>query len=485
MCSSRMLDNAAQTDAAADGVEGDALTDAPVNGADEQTSAAANDVQTIHLFGVSHHQLPIALRERFSSLGKDTVNLLQEICAEPFICSAAFISTCNRVEVLLTAAPEAERDDVKNHLSRFFGQAVEDLQDSPDTEGAAEAPLYHLEGAHAVKHLFRVSAGLDSLVVGEPQILGQVKAAYQQAQEVGTVNDVLHRLFQKAFSAAKAVRTETKIGEGGVSVCYAARELAASIFGELAQARVMLFGAGEVASLALKHFHAAGVTHFFISNRTVSRAVELAQTVDGVPLPLTHFREFLPQADILIGAVSLEPGAPPLLSADDIEHSLHQRRGNPQFLIDLGVPRNFAPSIGDLSDAFLYNVDDLNGVVQANVDMRRMELNQAEVIIDEHTSQFCSWIKVHPVEPAIKEITAHFDSIRAFECQRTLKRLQREGLSEDLLEPTARALEDFSAALMAKFLHRPLETIRKSGAEDKTLLQTIRDLLINPLRRNR
>lgn len=409
----------------------------------------------IRLSGINHRSAPLALRERFSVMEQQQDSLLRQTLDRPEITEAVIVSTCNRVEIVASTPPDAEeafRESVDLLLENHAGVPRSEFTPS----------LYQYQRDSAVTHLFRVAAGLDSLVPGEPQVLGQLKRAYVLAKAQGATRALLNRLFHRAFGVAKAVRTNTKIGHNAVSVCYAARELAEQIFGDLSKASVMLVGAGETGALALKHFRSAGVRRFYVANKTFSRAALLAESVGGAAIELSSIGSVLSQVDIIIGASSLGQDAEPIVKRSTAEQSLGERRGDPQFYIDLGVPRNFEPSIESIADAFLYNVDDLESVVQNNLDSREAEFSAAEVIVDEEVARFLSWLKTRSVEPTIRDLHRRYEQYRDVEVSRTLRRLRRRGFTEAQCLELEAALQDMGTALVRKTLHRPISALKHS-----------------------
>lgn len=422
----------------------------------------------IALSGLSHKTGGVDLREQFA-LKEDQYPLaLQEILQGSDVSEAVVVSTCNRVEIIAaTDSSAGER----------FTAHVEDVLEklSGLSRGKFRENLYHLRGESAVGHVFRVASGLDSLVPGEPQILGQLKSAFALAHEHGATKTLLNHLFQRAFGVAKSVRSRTEIGKRAVSVCYAARELAQKIYADLSKQRVMLIGAGEMGTLALKHFQSAGAHQFFLANKTLSRAADLAGEVGGVALGLDAIEEFLPQADIVIGAATLERGMDALLTESMVREALQDRPGQPQLLIDLAVPRNFDSAIGQLNDAFLFNVDDLEGVVQENLETRRGALDQAELIVGEEVLKFLSWMQRRSVEPVIKQTLEDFDHLRSEEVLKALRRLDRGALSAEQQIEIEKVIEQLSQTLLAKVLHQPIRVLKAQATEDPQLLEIFRE----------
>ena len=426
----------------------------------------------IQVTGLNHKTASIAVRETFALSEAEQDSALKRIFESAPVNEALVISTCNRVEFVVSAARHADAREVTAGLTgvmaSFCSGRPQQMQEI----------CYHHRERSAVSHVFRVASGLDSLVLGEPQVLGQLKDAYERAKTHGSAKQILHRLFHRAFSVAKAVRTQTAIGRSAVSVCYAAKELAEQIFGDLGSAKLMLIGAGEVGALALKHFSVAGVKEIYIVNKTLARACELAEQYGGVPLALSQLEAHLHQADIVIGASSLPGGGLSLIDAAAVERSLHARSHAPQFFLDLAVPRNFAPEINELSDAFLYNIDDLDQVVKANMSARQLEASQAEEIVDSEVSRFCDWLERKRVEESIRELSLRYKEYEEVEIQKTLRRLNRLGLAADVEHQLRGALEDLAQALLAKTLHQPIASLKQMAPRDPSAIEAFREFFL-------
>lgn len=411
----------------------------------------------VSIHGVNHKSIHIDLRERFALDQDASAKVLTEIITSPGVEEAVVLNTCNRVEIVSAGCPETVSKSVQWLFSDLSGL-------SHDSVSGA---LYHHQGADAVSHLFRVASGLDSLVLGEPQVFGQVKQAYRFAKSQGATKTVLNRLFHRAFGIAKRVRTHTGIGKNAVSVCYAAKELAERIFGDLSSARLMLIGAGEMGELALKHFMRAGIQSVFVVNRSMDRALRLVESYGGVALSPDKLAEFLPQVDVVIGVAG---GGQFIVSKADAQKALSKRWAKPQFYIDLSVPRIFDPAIEAIEDAFLYNVDDLEAVVRENLSAREMEVDNAELLIQEEVSKFEHWLQVRSfADPLIKEVVLRGRTHRLEEIRRTKKRLAAQGFSEDQLECLEEALDELTQSLLAKTLHHPLKTLKEKAASDSDL----------------
>jgi len=323
------------------------------------------------LIGVNHRTAPIELRERLDFSVRGVASALVALAGRPSSSEAAVLSTCNRVEIYVACEDtERARRDLEVFISEFHGV--------PASEVAPH--LYSQVGIHAARHLFRVAAGLDSLVVGEPQILGQVKDAYSLAAEHHCTGPLLSKLFHAAFAAAKRVRSETALSEGGVSIGYAAVALARKIFGDLKGRTVLVVGAGEMGKLTAQHMRAQGIHRMLITSRTAAHAAALAETMNAMAMPWEELGTALVESDIVITATG---SAVPILSRASLEQTIRTRRHRPLFIIDIAVPRDVEPAVGDLEQVFLYNIDDLQEVVRENLTRRTAEAGRAEVLLAE------------------------------------------------------------------------------------------------------
>ena len=400
------------------------------------------------LVGVSHRTAPIELRERldFSSRGVDRA--LAALSASGVHHEATIVSTCNRVELYVGCDDlEAARTAIQQFLSEFHGIPGDQL--SPH--------IYSKIGQDAVTHLYRVAAGLDSLVMGEPQILGQVKEAFGVASQMGCTGPLLNKLFHSAFAAGKRVRSETALAEGAVSVSYAAVELARKIFGSLKGRTVLVIGAGEMGKLTAVHMQAQGIGRLIITSRTASHAAALAQSIGGTAMPWDALHRSLVEADILITATG---ASTPIISRDLIARTMKARRQRPLFIIDIAVPRDVESSAGDLEQVFLYNVDDLQAVVQENISRRGTEASDAEKIIAQEVSRFLGWLNSRGAVPTIVALRQRFESIR----QSELRRLEPKLAS---LPPEAKArVDEITRLIMEKLLINPTEQLKAASDAD-------------------
>jgi glutamyl-tRNA reductase len=396
--------------------------------------------------GLSHRTAPVELRESvdFGRSGLDTA--LHALGAHGGSQEAVVLSTCNRAEIYAVGESDAAGDA----LRRFFCD-----YHKVDSSRLAEH-LYCHRGIDAARHLFRVAAGLDSLVVGEPQILGQVKAAYATASELQFTGTVTHRLFHTAFAVGKRVRSETGLGEGAVSVSYAAIELARKIFGDLAGRNVLILGAGEMAELTGVHLRAQGVNQITIASRTLATAEALARQLEGRAVPWSELRPALAPADIVVTATG---ATEPVLTRALVEDAMRSRRSRPLFVIDIAVPRDVEPAVGNLDQVFLYHMDDLQTIVKENLARRSSELTSAESIVDEEVARFASWLQSREIVPTIVALRQRFEQVRQGELRRLEPKLT--GLS-----PEARAkVEEVTRLLVEKLLLTPTEQLKSVGDE--------------------
>src|SRR5581483_4453208 len=363
--------------------------------------------QVLFTIGVNHRTAAVALRERIAYGDAEIAAALERLrAAIPAVAEAALISTCNRLEVIgLSASRNAPTAEIIQLIAR-------DRQVPPESFAAL---CYHFEARAAVRHLFRVGASLDSMVVGEPQILGQLKLAYAQAVAARSAGPVLHRAFHRAFGAAKLVRKATLIGHGAVSVSSAAVALASRIFDSLEDKTVMLLGAGQMAELAARHLRRAGVKSMLITSRSFEHAVALARTLDGTAVPFDGYKPYLKLADVVIGSLAVSR---PVLDAAECQTIVRERHYRPIFLIDLGVPRNFDERINLIANLYLYDIDDLGAVAEKSLEQREREAQKAEEIIELETDTFMRWLEGLDLVPAIKEIRSSIEQIRCDELTR-------------------------------------------------------------------
>jgi glutamyl-tRNA reductase len=395
--------------------------------------------------GLSHKTAPIEIREKLTFPAAGMGDALAALTAADAVSEALILSTCNRTEIYAVGADDVSTDAVIDFLCTYHGLERHDLV----------RYLYEAEGHAAVKHLFRVVSSLDSMVVGEAQVLHQVKEAYDLACEAGTTRRVFHKLFRQSFEVGKRVRTETAIGEAAVSISYAAVELAKKVFDTLAGRTILVVGAGKMSELTAKHLVSQGVKQVLVANRTYERAVELAEKFEGTPIPYETLFERMHEADIVISSTSA-PGY--VIGKAEVAGAMRGRR-DPLFLIDIALPRDIDPAANDLPNVFVYDIDDLNGVVSSNLEERMHEAERAEVIIGEELSAFESWLETMEVVPTIAAIRANAEVMRKEELAKAVKRL--DGLSE----ADRATIEALSQSIVNKMLHVPTAVLKSSAAE--------------------
>jgi glutamyl-tRNA reductase len=397
--------------------------------------------------GVSHKTAPVEVRERLAIKEDALPAALADLRAREGVSEAVILSTCNRVEITLTTDDAADPQAI---VEAF-------LSDHKSIAADFVSPhLYRREGREAIHHMFRVAASLDSMVVGEPQILGQLKTAYTAAKQCGAVGGWLDGLLTRSFSVAKRVRSETGIGQMAVSVSYAAVELARKIFGSLDNRTVMIAGAGKMSELAARHLRRSGASHVFVTNRTHERAVEMAALFHGTPVEYARFTSMLPEVDILIAS----SGAPHyILHKDEMQRVIAARRNKPVFLIDIAVPRNIEPSVNDLDNVFLYDIDDLEEVVQANLRERAKEADHAEKMVAEEVERMMARLKVAEVTPTIVGLQEQLEQIRASELDRVKRRYG------PFTEQQEEALEALTRGIINKIAHGPISELRSQAGK--------------------
>lgn len=372
----------------------------------------------------------------------DIAEILKQRIAHPAIREAALLSTCNRVEMtVVTHDPDAAIAAVHEWFAEKAKMSLEQVCEH----------LYSYTTDEAIRHLFCVASGLDSLVLGEPQILGQVKTSYEHALTSNTAGHVLHRLYQSTFAAAKRARSETEIGKQAVNISSCAVELARHIFGDLAGKTVLLMGAGEMAELAARHLRGNGCSDILVANRTLERAQNLAMEFEGHALTLDQLPDYLDAADIVLSSTGASTF---VLLPETVQKAMKKRKGRPMFLVDIAVPRDIDPRIADIDGAYLYDIDDLQQVVQGNVEHRQHEAEQAREIIEEEAISFLSWLKSLESVPLIRSIQQQMELRRREEMEKALRYMK------DLDASQIEAVERFSKALMKRYMHPTLQTLK-------------------------
>ncbi len=412
----------------------------------------------LSITGINHTTAPVEVREKFAFDQKRLPDFLAELRAQPGLQETMILSTCNRVEIAVTAEDSCDPlDSVADFLAR--AQQV-------DRQWVRQF-LYHHSDRAAIKHLFRVAASLDSMVVGEPQILGQLKAAYDTAKQSGAVNGYLESVLTRAFSVAKRVRTETEIGQSAVSVSYAAVELARQIFGSLKGKRAILVGAGKMSELAARHLQRSGVSEILVTNRSPQRAQQMAEIFHGRVVDYTTFVNALPEVDVLIAS----SGAPHyILHKEDMKRVIGARRNRPMFLIDIAVPRNIEPSVNELDNVFLYDIDDLQKAVEENRRGRQEEAVAAERIVDDEVERMITRLRARELTPTIVALQQQLEGVRAAEIERV------RGKLGPLTPQQEEAIEALTRGIINKVAHGPISEIRRvvNEPEGPSAIEAIR-----------
>lgn len=405
----------------------------------------------IILIGMNHKTAPLEIRERLSLSCGDNINPLIEIMNIPQIKEAIYLATCNRVEVLANALDaEGAIGKLKTFIFHHGNLSLEEMARC----------LYLYYDHEAVRHLFRVASSIDSLVMGEPQILGQVKDAYRTAVEHNATGVMLNKVIHHAFRTAKRVRTETGIANNAVSVSFAAVELAKKIFGSFKGKTILLIGAGEMSELAAKHLINNGVEKIFITNRTYARAAQMADNFYGTAIEFEKLSEKLQDVDIVISST----GAPGyVIDASMIEKTLRRRRNRLLFLIDIAVPRDIDPAAGEIENVYLYNIDNLQGIVDSNLKSRKKEAEKAEVIIDEELSKYMQWVSTLEVVPTIVSLREKMEGIIRGE-------LAKSGAwMENLSVEERRNVELLVNSIINKVLHDPITGLKEESRDNGAL----------------
>ena len=397
----------------------------------------------IRVAGINHRTAPVEVRERLAFPDGDLPAALNALRALKGVTEALVLSTCNRVEI---AVFTDEPTDLVSELAKIRGLDPKWL----------EPYGYSFQGAEALQHLFRVAASLDSMVVGEPQILGQFKNAYQLAKENGALHGTLDTVVTRAFNTAKRVRSETEIGQSAVSISYAAVELAREIFGSLKGRTVLIAGAGKMSELAARHLHRSGATHILVTNRTRSRAEDMARLFDGRVVDYDKFHATLPEIDILIASSGAQQY---IVGRDEVQKALSMRKNRPMFLIDIAVPRNIDPAVNSLDNVFLYDIDDLTKVVERNVSGRQKEAEQAERIVNDEVERTIAQLKTRLVAPTIAGLQEQLENIRAGEMERM------RGKFGTLTPQQEEALEALTRGIVNKIAHAHIVEIRKEAGK--------------------
>ena len=402
-------------------------------------------VGKIVLLGLNHQTAPVELRECIAIPKNDMADALLALIRHEAIDEVVVLSTCNRVEVLMVTENAAAAVDAATNFIAEFNRIP---------RARFENSLYAREGSDAVKHLFKVAASLDSMILGEPQILGQIKEAYNTATQHKTTGVILNRLMHRAFFVAKKIRSETGIGDRAVSVSYAAIELGKKIFDTLEGRKALLVGAGEMAELAVEHLirHKAG--KLYVANRTFERAVKLATQFNGQPIQLEELSDILHDVDIIISSTG---SSGYVIRPKQVKQIMHSRKNRPLFFIDIAVPRDIDPAINRLNNVYVYDIDDLQGVIEENIEDRKKEAVKGERLIDEAVIRFRNWYDNLQIVPTIVDLRKKFDSIAAAELEKTVPALG------PLSDKEREALHKMIASMINKMMHDPTQLLKSEG----------------------
>jgi glutamyl-tRNA reductase len=408
------------------------------------------------ILGINHKTAPVALREKVAFSEERLLTALQTLRQEAGVAEVVILSTCNRTEVYW--AGSASGDELSHWLERHHGNNLD-----------LAASLYVHQEQRAVEHAFSVASGLDSMVLGEAQILGQLKDAYRVAQEAGSTGPSLNKLFQAAFSAAKRVRSETRIGENAVSIASASVSLARRVYSDLSARTALMVGAGEMNALVARHFASAGVQRMVIANRTRARAEALAAELKAHAVGLDELDAELVQADIVIACTA---SAVPLISKRAAESAIRARRRRPIFMVDLGVPRDIDPAITDLEDVYLFSIDDLQQLVEENRQQREVAAGGARLVIDEEVARFLTESRAHDAGPAIRALRQQAEGIRSQTLEQARRMLAAGKTTDEVIEYLANTLTN-------RLLHTPTQALRQAAElEDSSLAEAVTRLLI-------
>lgn len=407
--------------------------------------------------GLNHKTAPLPVRERVAFSPDELPAVLRNLASSSHISEAAILSTCNRTE-MVCCVDELGRRAVIDWFRNIHSLGPDEI----------EPYLYSHPGQRAVKHMLRVASGLDSMVLGEPQILGQIKDAYVAAKEAGTVGKLLNRLFEHTFAVAKQIRTDTAIGASPVSVAFAAVSLAKQIFSSLSEHTALLIGAGETIELVARHLRDNGIKQLIIANRTLNRAESLVNEVNGLAITLSEIPAHLTEADIVISSTASQL---PILGKGAVESAFKRRKHQPMLMVDIAVPRDIEPEVGDLNDVYLYTVDDLREIIDEGMQSRQQAAHQAEEIIDAQTAQFMGWLRSLDAVSTIRAYRAQLETIRESELKKARRQLSA-GVDPELI------LYQITRSLTNKLAHAPTTQMRRAAFDERAeLLSAARELL--------
>ncbi|RJT42254.1 glutamyl-tRNA reductase [Rahnella woolbedingensis] len=414
---------------------------------------------TLLALGINHKTAPVSLRERVTFSPETLNQALSSLLQQPLVQSGVVLSTCNRTELYLSVEQQENlQEQLVKWLCDYHHLSEDEVRKS----------LYWHHDNEAVSHLMRVASGLDSLVLGEPQILGQVKKAFAESQNGQAVSGELERLFQKSFSVAKRVRTETDIGASAVSVAFAACTLARQIFESLSDVNVLLVGAGETIELVARHLHQHNVRHMMIANRTRERAQALATEVNAEVISLQDIDSRLAEADIIISSTA---SPLPIIGKGMVERALKARRNQPMLMVDIAVPRDIEPEVGKLANAYLYSVDDLHSIIQSNLAQRKAAAIQAETIVEQESSNFMAWLRSQGAVEIIRDYRSRADIIRADAQAKALAAIAQGADVEAVIHELAHKLTN-------RLIHAPTRSLQQAASDgDVERLQILRDSL--------
>ncbi len=406
--------------------------------------------------GLNYETASLDLRERVAFSGDGLVDAVRDLTSSGMVREAAIVSTCNRTEIYC-GKEKVKSESILQWISAYSGLQQQELRQY----------VYQYPNEQAVKHAFRVASGLDSMVIGEPQILGQMKSAFALAHKAGTTGKLLNRLFQHTFSVAKQVRTDTSIGASAVSVAYAGVDLAKRIFTRLPDQTALLIGAGETIELVARHLKQNEIKHIIIANRSIERAETLANDIGCEAIALSEIPNRLSEADILVSSTA---STLPILGKGAVENALKIRRHRPMFILDLAVPRDVEKEVAQLRDVYMYTVDDLQSIVEENLGARREAAKEAEKIIDLQTVRFMRWMRSLDSVPTIRALRDNLESTRQIELDKALRRINNGASAEE-------ALEQMSRSLTNKFTHSPSQSLKQADIEgNSTLITSARKL---------
>jgi len=410
----------------------------------------------LQILGLNHNTAPVEVREQVVYAGEDVPRALQSLRTIVGVDEAVLLSTCNRTEIYVVTSGH----DGRERLEAW-------LREDRDLDPVFRETLFTLQGEDAIRHIFRVACGLESMVLGEPQILGQLKDAYRQAQQASALGQKLSLLFQHTFAVAKKIRTDTEIGASPVSVAYAAVHLAGQFFAGFKKHTALLVGAGVTMELVAKHLRKRGIGRLFVANRDVDRARELAGQFGGFALPLSEIEGTLPEADILITSTA---AMDPVITLAQMQAAIKTRKRKPIFAVDIAVPRDIEASVGDMSDVYLYTIDDLDRVILEGQGNREAAAVEANRLLDEEIARYAGIERSKEVVPVIAALRESSESLRDEVNAQARRRLARGETAED-------AIEYATAALMKKLLHKPSVALRKAGeVADQDLIDAARNI---------